>query len=95
MAVKCKLSLWCLLTFNSWEHLVWWHGNIFYIGIFQTIESAADQVGVFNPDTESWVLRKTQGAIPTKRASAAMTTSKDGIIMFGGVNTQEWVASHT
>ena len=56
---------------------------------FQTVESPPNQVAVFNPDRETWVLRKVGGSVPPKRASAAMATGKDGIFMYGGVSTEE------
>ena len=46
---------------------------------------------MFNPDTESWTLRKTDGEAPSKRASVGMATGPDGIFVFGGYEIEGFV----
>ena len=51
---------------------------------FQSEELSAQQVSVYDADTQEWRAYSTQGAVPSRRASVAMATGKDGIYMFGG-----------
>ncbi|ESO95345.1 hypothetical protein LOTGIDRAFT_232041 [Lottia gigantea] len=50
-----------------------------------------DQIAVYDPDTNTWTLRRTLPlnttvSVPNGRSMAGMATAKDGIYMFGGMN---------
>ncbi|KAK6191787.1 hypothetical protein SNE40_003381 [Patella caerulea] len=59
--------------------------------VIRTNEIKDDQVAVYDPDSNSWSVRKTLPfnssiPVPSWRASVGMATGKNGIYMFGGIN---------
>ncbi|XP_031558496.1 cytochrome b561 and DOMON domain-containing protein At3g07570-like [Actinia tenebrosa] len=52
--------------------------------ILYTTEAPSNEILIFDPDTNTWSRKKIEGPLPAKRFGHVMTTTPNGIIMFGG-----------